>query len=64
MLSSQASETFFKLHEIIIGVLLCAGLLIWGLRKLTQECCDWYDEFQERRNRWREKKNSGADTMA
>jgi hypothetical protein len=47
-------ETFFKLHEIIIGVLLCVGLLIWGLRKLTQECCDWYEEVRERRKRWRE----------
>lgn len=46
-------ETFFKLHEVIIGVLICAGLVIWGGRFLTKEFCDWYEELRERRSRWR-----------
>jgi hypothetical protein len=44
---------FFKLHEIIFGVLFCIGLAVWGVRILTKEICDWYDELQERRSRWR-----------
>lgn len=61
-------QTFFHLHEDIIGAVFCIGLVLWGigklifglrrvvssLRKLTKECCDWYEEFQERRRHWRE----------
>jgi hypothetical protein len=51
---------FFKAHQIIIGAVFCFGLAIWGARRvlrglriLTKDCCDWYDELQERRSRWR-----------
>ena len=49
------AETFFKIEVFIFGCLICAGLLIWGLRLLTKEICDWYEELQERRSRWRER---------
>jgi len=46
-------ETFFKIEEFLLGSLICAGLLIWGLRVITKEFCDWYEDLQERRRRWR-----------
>jgi hypothetical protein len=46
-------ETFSKIEEFIFGFLICAGILIWGVRVLTKEFCDWYDDLQERRKRWR-----------
>ncbi len=46
-------ETFFRIEEFIFGTLICAGLVIWGVRIITKEFCDWYDDLQERRKRWR-----------
>jgi len=52
---------FFKAHQIIIGVVFCVGLGIWGTRRilrglriLTREICDWYEELRERKRRWRQ----------
>lgn len=46
------AETFFKIEQFILGSLICVGLLIWGLRVITKEFCDWYEEVRERRERW------------
>jgi hypothetical protein len=52
--SPQVTSEFFSNLEITIArFLVCAGFQFFGVRYLAKEAFDFYEDFRERRKRWR-----------
>jgi hypothetical protein len=51
---TELSPGYFSAKkEVIFEIIMCAALLLWGVRYLAKEMFDFCEECRERIKRWR-----------